>query len=359
MGPNEAAMLTFDQLATLRTIAAAGSFSRAAEQLFLTQSALSQRVKHLEQSLGVELFDRRTKGLKLGLTAAGERVLRFAHEAHELYASLERDLHLDENAGVRETVTIASAVTVSQYVLPHVLSTFYHRCPDVRVRIVQCVGQEVEDRVLTGAADLGIRAGSTFPAGLRATHLTTDPVVMVARPGHPLLHTRRVDRAAISGYPIALPPVGTFLRDLLDRWMASVNLQLDVAVEAISPDAIKEAAIHGPGLAIAFGCTLTQELRDGTLRVVSVPSIACSRRSEHRGRRQSKHCSRWRAPGVGYPPRLRMTLMRPMHGYILGPSNESRNEYAIAAFAMSCLGLQALRSGSPFGDHEKSGRRRA
>jgi len=263
-------MLTFDQLETVRVIAAAGSFNRAANELFLTQSALSQRVKQLERMLGVELFDRQRPGHKPALTLAGERVLRFANEAHDLYTQLQRDVRAFADPQHEHDLVIAAPVTATQYILPHLLSHFYSLYPKIHVQLVQSVGDEVNQRLRAGEVELGIRAGASFPPWVRATPFLADAVLLVARPGHSLLSHRRIDVRELPRYPLAAPPSGTFLRDLLSRWSDAAGLTLDIAMEAVGPDALKEAAIHGPGLAIVFRSTALHEIQDGTLGVVAV-----------------------------------------------------------------------------------------
>lgn len=230
-------------------------------------------MKQLEHTLGIGLFDRQRRGSKPALTLAGERVLRFANEAHELHAQLQRDLRALADPRQEHTLVIAAPVTAAQYILPHLLSYFYGLYPQIHVRLVQSVGDEVFQRVGAGDAELGVRAGASFPTWVRATPFLLDSVLLVARPDHPLLDLHRIDAHDLRRFPMAAPPSGTFLRDLLYRWSDTAGMTLNVAMEAVGPDALKEAAIHGPGLAIVFQSTALQEIEDGTLRVVPAPGM--------------------------------------------------------------------------------------
>src|SRR4051812_1595367 len=98
-------MLTFEQLDAIRAVVRSGGFSRAAEDLFLTQPALSQRVRHLEQAVGKELFTHR-KGKRVELTPEGQTVLQFAETIASLLEGLRTELRGDDSSVVKQTIRI-------------------------------------------------------------------------------------------------------------------------------------------------------------------------------------------------------------------------------------------------------------
>jgi DNA-binding transcriptional LysR family regulator len=140
-------VITFEQLEALRTIVRAGTFSRAAEQLYVTQPALSQRIKHLEQTLGAELFDRSRRGRKIELTPAGDAVLRFANHVSDEFAKLVQEIGQILGEVQRETLNIAVGPNAARYILPGVLARYQRYRPHVRLNIMQSLA--VDELIVT------------------------------------------------------------------------------------------------------------------------------------------------------------------------------------------------------------------
>ena len=186
-----------------------GSFKEAARELHLTQSALTQRLKKLEEALGVRLIDRTTRSV--APTAVGRS---FLPEAKRLIAQFEKSMsNLQDLIHVRSgRVTIASLISVATYVLPQAIRRFGERYPDVGVRVFDDSEQEIAEYVRRGEAEFAIdmRTAESDP-GLAITPVMEDHFVMACRADHPLAAGGPVQWEALADMPVIMlgPRSGT------------------------------------------------------------------------------------------------------------------------------------------------------
>jgi len=269
-------MLTFEHLETLRAIAKARTFSRAAEELFLTQPAISQRVRQMEQAMGVQMFRRDSRRREVALTPAGEKVLCFANTVLDSLKALQNELHVDRTAE-RQTVTITTGGPfIPKYVLPHLLTHCRDLLPGIHVKVTQTGVDQLNEALRAGEADFAVQAGSHVDADLAAVPLYRDRLLLVAAPGHPVL---KEGIKCLTKGPTAfvLPPARTEAREIAERWAASLGISMDVVMESISFDALKEAVQVGLGLSVLSEIVARPELGRGELRVVPMPGLPAER----------------------------------------------------------------------------------
>lgn len=266
-------MLSFDQLHAFQKVVAAGTFSRAAEQLFLTQAAVSQRIRYLEQTLGVELFDRHIRGRPPALTPAGERLLSFANEVQSLLEQLKLDIGSGGAVGKADTLAIACGPATSQHLIPSLLGAYHEAFPSVRVTLHHCFGPAVKETVLRGEADIGIQLRAFTDERVRVAHLLTDALVLVAPANHPITRASVVDLHELQSLDFVVPPLGTNTRSLVEDWASSINLRLKIALESSSFDALKESVVHGLGLTILPTFMVAKELEAGLLTTVKTKNL--------------------------------------------------------------------------------------
>jgi DNA-binding transcriptional LysR family regulator len=269
-------MLTFEHLETLRAIARARTFSRAADELFLTQPAISQRVKQMEQALGVRLFRRDSRRREVVLTPAGEKVLCFANKVLDSLKTLQENMAA-ERATERHTVTIATGGPfIARYVLPHLLTHCHHELAGIHLKLTQCPVDRLSHAVRTGEADFAVQAASRVDADLATVPLYRDRLILVAAPGHPVA-SQGIKYLAGGPAAFVLPPPGTDARDIAERWAAAMGVKFDVVMESISFDALKEAVQLGLGLSILSEIVARLELSRGQLCAVPMPGLPAER----------------------------------------------------------------------------------
>ena len=209
--------MELQQLRGFCEVARQGSFTRAADKLFLTQPAVSQQVRSLEEELGQSLLERGRKGVRL--THAGEALFRRARSVLGELAAARAELE-EMGTHVRGRVLMATSDTNCTYVLPPVLRRFRERFPEVDVDIRNKMSSEIGQLVLADEIDFGL---ATLP--IRDRGLSTEPVfersdVWICPPGHPLSGRQAVLPATAGRHPLLALERGSQSRSLLD-WPSS------------------------------------------------------------------------------------------------------------------------------------------
>lgn len=211
--------VTLRQLRAFVAIARTGSFTLAAESLFVTQSALSGLIKELEQSLGLRLIDRSTR--KIHLSDVGRN----------LYPLVEKIIHdldgiLDEVANLKDLkqglIRIAAPQLMASTLLPEAIAAYRIEHPEIRIRLVDCVVESVMSRVFSGEVDFGIGPERDPNSDISATTLFELPFMAVFPEGHPLESLTEVRWADIVNYPF-ISLQGQFTERLSDELRAAVR----------------------------------------------------------------------------------------------------------------------------------------
>ncbi|MDB5928456.1 MAG: LysR family transcriptional regulator [Polaromonas sp.] len=178
-------------------VAKLGSFRAAAEELHLSQPALSRRIEKLESALGVRLFHRTTR--KVDMTTVGRE---FSHRANELLISLEQSLMgiRDVAAHVSGEVTVACIPSAVRYFLPGILKAYHERYPQILIRIIDQGANEVLTTLLRNEADFGLNYIGTQEPELEFEPILKEPFVVACRTEHPLARKKKVTWSDLAAY---------------------------------------------------------------------------------------------------------------------------------------------------------------
>ncbi len=202
--------------------------SAAAEQLFVTQSAISVLVRQMEEGLGARLFDRTTRSLQPTQAAreavvVAERILR---DVDSLGGSF-RDL----GALRRGRVSIAVTPTLASFIMPPVIRRFAALYPDIRVVVDDCAPDQFMSRVIGEHADFGIGTPEKMLADADLQTLVRDHLALVCTPDHALARKRAVRWADLAGHPVITVRPGYGIRPMIDATAAAAGVRLDVVNE--------------------------------------------------------------------------------------------------------------------------------
>lgn len=196
--------MDWQQLVGFHQVARLGSFTKAAEATFRSQSALSQQVKALEEELGCRLLERIGKR-KLRLTEAGERFLRFVQGVLQSYEGVLEELHELKGTPAGK-LRLAAPFTTLYHLFREVLQHYPKRYPQVRLSILDRSQREVIGLVRHGDIDFGIALESATPKDLLAQRWHPVEMTLMTPQDHPLTRSQQVTVADIARYPLILPP---------------------------------------------------------------------------------------------------------------------------------------------------------
>jgi DNA-binding transcriptional LysR family regulator len=245
-------------------VADTGSHSVAAEHLFLTQPAVSKRLKRLEEELQVRLFER--VGRRMRLTHAGRVLLP---HARELVLQAQDMKHLASNlhTEVSGPLLLGTSHHVGLHRLPPILKRFRATWPEVELDIRFMDSEAACRAVEKGELELAVVTLPTLPPPrLHLRRLWQDPLEFVAAPEHPLAHKEKVSLAELARHPAVLPGSTTYTRAILERVLAEQGLEITVSMSTNYMETLKMLADINLGWSL-----LPATIRGATLVVLPVP----------------------------------------------------------------------------------------
>lgn len=258
--------LSFRQLQVFQAVYERQSYSRAADQLGLTQPAVSSQVRQLEQSLGERVFE--YVGKQLHVTPAGELL----HDAvRSIFAHLERvQMEMAELRGqVRGELRLA-AVSTAQYIVPTLLAGFLRQYPGVDVQLRVVNRAQALERLADNRDDLVIMGMVPESRALNIIPFLDNLLVPVLRAGDPLLEKGDLDPQTFLDARLLIREPGSGTRFALESWCARNRLNLTPRMELGSNTAIKHAVLAGLGVGVLPQVCVQAELRLGQ---VAIPEL--------------------------------------------------------------------------------------
>ena len=205
-------------------VVATGSFNRAAQSVHLSQSALSRRIKGLEEAVGSPLLERTTR--RVELTTVGRQL----HPLLErMLGEIETSILSVSETGTRQSgqVTLACVPTAAFYFLPQVIRAFNEQHPLIRFRILDLSAREGLESVARGETEFGINVLGLSEPDLRFTPLLKDPFVLACRRDHPLAQRSSLTWPELAGYPLVGVSRNSGNRTILDNALAGPNIDLN------------------------------------------------------------------------------------------------------------------------------------
>ncbi len=242
--------MEWQQLLGFYQVAKLGSFTRAAEATFRTQSALTQQVKALEEELQCRLLER--SGRQVRLTPAGERLLKFARETFAGVDRLKEDLHeiLERPRG---RLKLAAPFTTLYHLLPPVLKDYAARFPKVELTILDRPQREVIALVQQGEVDFGLALESLVPKNFTRIRWRRVRTALMIPPDHPLTGARKVSLKSLARHPLILPPPSLEYagRERLEDMFRREGLDYRVVMESANVELTALYVEMGLGLGFA------------------------------------------------------------------------------------------------------------
>jgi DNA-binding transcriptional LysR family regulator len=244
-------------------VAESGSFSRAAERIFLTQPAISKRIAALEQDIGARLFDR--VGRKIHLTPAGEALLLRTRAVLSELEDIKRDI-TNLSGTIAGELSVATSHHIGLHRLPGPLKRFHETYTQVRLNLHFMDSEKACNAVARGELELAV---VTLPPSadppLRVEKIWDDPLDIVVSRSHPLAQAKRVQAAMLLDYPAILPGLGTYTREIILSSFGPLRDRIQVGMATNYLEVLKMLAAIGLGWS-----ALPRTMIDEGLKVVQI-----------------------------------------------------------------------------------------
>jgi DNA-binding transcriptional LysR family regulator len=247
-----------------------GSLGAAARAVGVAQPNASRAMRQLEKRFGVTLLQRSPRGSSL--TAQGTVIV---HWARQVLADAEQlldaaaALHVEREAHL----TVASSMTVAEYLIPAWLGVLRKADPDVQIHLQVCNSLQVLEHVTNGSCDIGFVEGPSVPDDLNKLTVAHDRLVVVVHPSHPWTRRRRaLTMAELAATPLLTREPGSGTRRTVDLALAEFDRPAPL-LELGSGAAIRTSALNGVGPAVISTLAVTDALKSGELREVEVADL--------------------------------------------------------------------------------------
>ncbi len=255
-------------------VAEQGSFSKAAELLYISQPAVSKSVQELERQLDQTLLDR--SGRKVTLTEAGVLMYRHAQQIFALERSAETALQ--QLRGLETgRLSLGASQTIGTYLLPPILGAFHRRYPGIQLSLEIGNTQQIVEQLSKGVLDTAFVEGPVDKAGLVIQPWRTDRMVVIAAPDHALVTQPSVRFDRLLAEPFVIRESGSGTRAVLETWLEDHGVQIQIAMELGSNEAVKNAVSAGLGIAVISEATIPISLKAGMLALLEVPDFVLTR----------------------------------------------------------------------------------
>lgn len=265
------------RLKVFQSVARNLSFTKASQELFISQPAITKHIQELESTYQTRLFDR--QGGKISLTESGQLLLEHCERILEKYRKLEYEMHLLHNQYTGE-LRLGASTTIAQYVLPPMLGTFISKFPQVELSLLNGNTREMEAALQEHRIDLAMVEGVTRLPNLRYTPFLEDELVVVVRTGSRLPVDDEITPQQLASLPLVLRERGSGTLDVFERAMLQHNIKLStlhVLMYLGSTESIKLFLEHTDCLGVVSIRSVSRELYAGRLRVVEVKGLEMKR----------------------------------------------------------------------------------
>jgi LysR family transcriptional regulator, transcriptional activator of the cysJI operon len=266
--------MDFPRLTVFQTVARRLSFSQAADELHLSQPAVSRHIQRLELELGVTLFYR--VGNRVELTDAGRILADYAQRVSVLSEEVRRVL--GELEGLkRGELKLSASSTPGLYWLPEIMAQYGRRYPAIRLTLRLGNSAEVVRRVLAGEAAVGFAGVTSAVPGLQIRPFVQDEIVLIVPAGHHLAHHTASAPDMFAHETMILREGGSGTRQLVEERLAQLSLAPGRVIELEGSEGVKRAVGAGLGIGFASRRSITMEAAQGVLQVVEVPELRIAR----------------------------------------------------------------------------------
>lgn len=257
---------TLRQLKVFETVARHLSFSRAAEELHLTQPAVSTQVKQLEEHAGLALFEQ--LGKKIYLTPAGSEMLHYARSIIGQFREAEEAMARFK--GISGGKLNVSVISAGDYFFPRLLAEFSRRHAGVVLNLAVHNREELLHQLTANLTDLAVMVRPPLDMDTLNESIAPHPYVIVAPPSHPLARKRNIPIARLAREPFIVREKGSDTWNSMQDGFAGRLSNPNIAMEISSTETIKQAVIAGMGISFLSIHTVALELQVGNLVVLDV-----------------------------------------------------------------------------------------
>ncbi len=265
------------RLKVFYTVARRLNFTKASEELLISQPAVTKHIKELESQFDLALFDR--KGNRVSLTPAGKVLLKHTENIQEIYRQIEFDLN-QFNHELKGVLRVGSSTSITQYVLPPLLAQFHGIHKDVKVELLSGNSEQIENALLDKSIELGVIESKSKRREIHYTPFLRDEIVLVCDSKNPLVKKNEISPEELMDIPILLRETGSGTLEVIADALKQNGIRvgdLKVEMRLGSTEAIKSYLQHSNCMAFVSLYALEKELKSGVIKIIEVRKMPIHR----------------------------------------------------------------------------------
>jgi DNA-binding transcriptional LysR family regulator len=265
------------RLKVFRSVATNLSFTKASQELFISQPAISKHIQELECEFNTRLFDR--LGNKIQLTSAGKLLLDHSIRIMKDYQKLDFDMNAMQQQ-YRGELRIGASTTISQYVMPKILAAFLKTYPQIKVTMTSGNTRDIESALSSNRIDIGMVEGISHQPHLKYVPFMQDELVAIVRKENPLADNEEISVEELRTIPIVLRELGSGTLDVIEKFLHQhgCNISdLNIAMHFGSTEGIKNFVEHSDSLGIVSMRSVDKDLQSGRFSLVEIENMKMER----------------------------------------------------------------------------------
>ncbi|MCL5247492.1 LysR substrate-binding domain-containing protein [Cellulophaga sp. 20_2_10] len=264
-----------NKLHIFKSVAQHASFTKAAEQLFISQPAVSKAIRNLENDYKCAFFIRKRNSIEL--TADGKSFLVYVNRILDIYTELEHQFIHKEKA-FPDQISFGASTTIANYILPKVIAKFKTQFPDTTIKIDSENSDEIEKLILNQQIDFGITEGKNTNPSLQFTKFIKDEIVLVTNVKN-LSHKKGIiEVQELKNLPIIEREIGSGTKKIIQQFLHQNSIKkLNTVVTLNSTEAIKNYLYYSNSYALLSINAVTEDLLHNKLKVIEIKDFTIER----------------------------------------------------------------------------------
>lgn len=253
------------------------SFTKASQELYISQPAITKHIHELETVYNTRLFER--LGNKIQLTDSGKLLLEHCDKILDDYGKLEYEMNLLKNRFVGE-LRVGASTTISQYVLPPLLASFVDRFPDITLNLTSGNSTTIEKELQGHSIDIAIVEGNIKQPALKYTYFMDDELVLITRVGGKWKNLEEISVDKLKDIPLVLREIGSGTLDVIVNVLSNYNIRLsdlNIVMHLGSTESIKLYIENSDCMSIVSVRSIRRELNQESFRIVDIRDCVFNR----------------------------------------------------------------------------------
>lgn len=264
------------RLKVFHTVASRSGFTKASEELNISQPAVTKHIKEIESQMNTKLFDR--KGTSIQLTQSGKILFEYAEKIRNIYRDLEFEIN-QVNQQHKGKLIIGASTTVAQYILPEILAKFNSYYKDIKIELITHNTEIISELLKEGKIDLGIIEGESQSSYFEYKKFKADEIVLVAKSNHPLAN-KTLHIKDLYNSELVFREQGSGSLEFIQNRLKEKGIfidQLNIVMQLGSSESIKNYLLYSESMAFLSISTILSELKNSQLSIIDIKNFSIER----------------------------------------------------------------------------------